>query len=111
MVGKADNAVPEQMAATGVNVGVVFAFTVTVKFVDVAHCPPVGKNVYVVVAVLFNGGDQVPDIPFSDVVGNADNTDPEQMAATGVKTGVTFALIVIVNVVDDAHWPAAGVKV
>lgn len=29
------------------NVGVMFGFTVTVRDVDVAHCPAVGVNVYV----------------------------------------------------------------
>jgi hypothetical protein len=37
VVGKADNAVPEQMGATAVKVGVTFGFTVMVKVVVVAH--------------------------------------------------------------------------
>ena len=44
--------------------------------------------------VLFNAGDQVPVIPLLDVVGNAASTAPEQIAATGVKVGVTTASIV-----------------
>ena len=50
-------------------------------------------------------------IPLFDVVGKAASTVPEQIAATGVKVGVTFALTVIVNVVVVAHWPAVGVNV
>ena len=50
-------------------------------------------------------------IPFSDVVGNAVNAVPEQIAATGVKLGVTLVLTVIVNVAVVAHCPAVGVKV
>jgi len=42
----------------------------------VAHWPAVGVNVYVVVAVLFSAGDQLPVIPFNEVVGNADNVPP-----------------------------------
>ena len=60
-------------------------------------------KVYVVVVVLFNAGAQVPVIPLFDVVGNAASTAPEQIAATGVKVGVTFGLTVIVSVVVVAH--------
>ena len=64
-----------------------------------------------VVAVLFKAGDQVPVIPSIDVVGNGDNSAPEQIAATGLNVGVKFGLTVTVNVVVVAHWPAVGVKV
>ena len=64
-----------------------------------------------VVAVLFKAGDQVPVIPSIDVVGNGDNSAPEQIAATGLNVGVVFGLTVTVNVVVVAHWPAVGVKV
>ena len=62
-------------------------------------------------AVLSNAGAQVPVIPLFDVVGNAANTVPEQIAATGVNVGVIFTLTVIVSVVVVAHWPAVGVNV
>jgi hypothetical protein len=65
----------------------------------------------VVVAVLFNAGDQVPVIPLFEVVGNADKVAPEQIGATAVNVGVTFELTVIVSVVVVAHCPAVGVKV
>ena len=45
VVGKAFSVAPEQMAATGVNVGVMFGLTVIVKVVVVAHCPAVGVKV------------------------------------------------------------------
>jgi hypothetical protein len=60
-------------------------------------------NVYVVVVVLFNAGDQVPVIPSFDVVGNAESEAPEQIAATWVKVGVTFGFTVIVIVAVFAH--------
>ena len=60
---------------------------------------------------MFNAGDQDPLMPLIDVVGNAVKAVPEQMAATGVKLGVTLVLTVIVNVVVVAHCPAVGVKV
>ena len=103
VVGKAASAAPEQITATGVNVGVTFGLTVIDNVVVVAHCPASGVKVYVVVAVLFNAGLQVPLMPLLDVVGNAANAPPEQIAATGLKVGVTFALTVIVNVVVVAH--------
>ena len=50
-------------------------------------------------------------MPLVEVVGNADNTAPEQIAATGIKVGVIFGVTVIVKVVVVAHWPAVGVNV
>ena len=45
VVGKAAKAAPEQMAATGLKVGVIFGLTVIVKVVVVAHSPAVGVKV------------------------------------------------------------------
>ncbi len=61
--------------------------------------------------MLFNAGAQVPVIPLVEVVGKAAKVSPEQIAATGVKVGVTFGLTVIVKVVVVAHCPTVGVKV
>jgi hypothetical protein len=69
-----------------------------VNVVVFAHCPAVGVKVYVVVAVLFNAGDQVPVIPLVDVVGKADNVAPEQIGATVVKVGVVGLFIVTFKV-------------
>ena len=60
---------------------------------------------------MFNAGDQVPVILFSDVVGNGDNVVPGQIGATALKVGVTVGLTLMVSVVVVAHWPAVGVKV
>jgi hypothetical protein len=89
VVGKADKLPPEHIAATAVKVGITFEFTCMVSVVVVAHCPGVGVNLYVFVAVLSKAGDQVPVIELLDVVGNADKLPPEHMAATGVNVGVT----------------------
>ena len=62
-------------------------------------------------AVLFNAGAHVPEIPLFDVVGNAARVAPEQIGATAVKVGVTCGLTVMVKVVVVAHCPALGVKV
>ena len=45
VVGNATSVAPEQIGATGVNVGVIFGLTVIVKVVVVAHCPAVGVKV------------------------------------------------------------------
>jgi hypothetical protein len=73
--------VPEQTAATCVNVVVTLGFTVIVMVAIVAHNPAVGVNVYEVVAVLLIAGDQVPVIPLLDVAG-IEKDVPEQIAAT-----------------------------
>ena len=52
---------------------------------------------------LFNAGDQVPEIPFIDVVGSGFKIPPEQMAATCVKVGVVGATIEMFNVWVVAH--------
>jgi hypothetical protein len=59
--------------------------------------------VYVVVAVLFSAGDQVPVIPLFEVVGSAVKIAPEQIGATAVKVGVTCGFTVMVKVVVVAH--------
>lgn len=53
---------------------------------------------YVVVAVLSITGDQVPVIPFVDVVGNGARAFPEQIAGTALKVGVAVALVLMVTV-------------
>jgi hypothetical protein len=68
----------------------------------VAHCPEVGVNVYVVVAVLLIAGDHVPAYPLFDVVGKL-SASPEQIAATCVNVGVTGWLTVTVIVDAVAH--------
>ena len=56
-------------------------------------------------------GDQVPVIELFEVVGNAANVPPEQIAATWVKVGVTFGFTVIVIVAIVAQTPIVGVNV
>ena len=60
-------------------------------------------KVYVVVAVLFNAGDQVPVMPLFDVIGSGDKAAPEHIGATAVNVGVILVLTVIINVVVVAH--------
>ena len=45
VVGRAVSVAPEHIAATGVNVGISFWFTVIVNVVVVAHLPADGVNV------------------------------------------------------------------
>src|SRR5881392_3998361 len=72
--------------------------TVTVNAAVVAHCPAVGVNVYVVVAVLFNTGDQLPVIGVAlvDDVGSGDNIAPEQIGAIALNVGVVAGRTVII---------------
>ena len=111
VVGNGFNAVPEQIGATGLNAGVTFWFTVMVNVAEVAHCPAVGVNVYVVVDVLFNAGDHVPLIPLVEVVGSGLNTSPEHIGETWLKVGAVFKFTLMVNVAEFAHCPDVGVNV
>ena len=63
------------------------------------------------VVVLSKAGDQVPVIPFVEVVGSGASVPPEQIGATALKVGVMFGLTVMVKVVVVAHCPAVGVNV
>ena len=64
-----------------------------------------------VVMVLFNAGDQLPEIPLSDVVGNGVIVCPTQYDPTGEKLGMMFGVTVMVIVVVVPHCPPLGVKV
>jgi len=92
-----------QSSPIWVNAGATFGVTVIVKVAVVAHWPAAGVNVYVVVAVLFKAGAHVPVIPLVDVVGDGDNTVPEQTAATAVNVGVIWLVITISIVTGAAH--------
>ena len=59
------------------------------------------------VAVLFNAGDHVPEIPLVEVVGKADNVAPEQIGATAVNVGVTFGVTVIDKEIGIAQCRAS----
>ena len=112
VVGNGLNVSPLQIGDTAVNVGEIGLFTVIVNVVVLAHCPEFGVNVYVVVVVLFNAGDQVPVIPLVDVVGNGFNTSPTHIGVTPVNVGVTDGgFTVIVSVAVLAHCPEFGVNV
>jgi hypothetical protein len=68
-----------------------------------AHCPVFGVNVYVVVVVLFNAGDQVPVIPLVDVLGSGLKLSPTHIGVTAVNVGVVGLFTVTVIVVVVAH--------
>jgi hypothetical protein len=116
VVGSAGAVAPLQIlkAVPKLKVGVIFGFTVTVNVCVVAHCPAVGVNVYVPLAVLLTvAGLHVPLIPLLDVLGNAGTVPPLQIVNVVPKlnVGVLLALTVTVNVCVVAHCPAVGVKV
>ena len=96
------------------NVGVMFAATVTVNVVVVAHKPVVGVNVYTPSAWLLTiAGFHVPVMPLVDVVGRVGAAPAKQMvcAVPKLNVGVIFGLTVTVNVVVVAHNPGVGVNV
>ena len=103
VVGNAANVPPEQIGFTCVNVGVTFGFTVMVIVAVVAQTPVVGVNVYVVVALLFSNGDQVPVIALFEVVGNAANVAPKHFGVTCVNVGAVFGFTVTVFVIEFIH--------
>ena len=82
IVGNGARGATAHIAATCVNVGVIFGFTVMVIVAVVAQCQAVGVNVYAVVLALFNAGVQFPVIPLFEVVGKAERLPPAQIAAT-----------------------------
>ena len=82
-------------------IGPGFGFTVIVMVAVAAHNPAVGVNVYKVVVVLFNAGDQVPVTPLVEVVGNAASTAPEQTGATCTNSGTVS---VPVDVIVTGAW-------
>ena len=96
VVGSGLSTSPLQIGATALKVGVVLLLTVIVTVVELAHCPELGVNVYVVVAVLFKAGDHVPVIPFVEVVGKGLKVSPLQIGDTVLKVGVVLLLTVIV---------------
>ena len=65
------------------------------------------------VAVLSNAGDQVPVIPFCEMVGNGIAGAPIHIAPIGAKVGAVLltTLTVTVIVVLVEHCPVSGVKV
>ena len=111
IVGNASKVAPEHIGLIELKVGVTFGLTVITNVVVFAHRPVVGVNVYEVVLVLSNAGDQVPVMLLSDVVVKALNVAPEHIGLTEVNVGVTFELTVITNVAVFAHRPVVGVNV
>jgi len=110
--GNTGAADPEQIGAMAAKVCVTAGATVTSIVVGVAHWPASGVNVYVPLAVLLTtAGDQLPETPLSDVVGNTGAVVPEQIGAMAAKVGVTAGVTVTSTVVVVAHWPASGVNV
>ena len=114
--GNAGTAPPAQMVnvVPKLKVGVIFGFTVTVNVVGNAHCPAVGVNVYVPLAVLLTvAGFHVPVTPLSEVVGNVGTASPSQIvnAVPKLNVGVTLGVTVTVTLAVVAHCPAVGVNV
>ena len=62
--------------------------------------------------VLLSAGDQVPVIPFKEVVGHAVKMPPEHIGPLGVNVGITFGVTLMVTVSVAVHpTPLFAVKV
>ena len=61
---------PLHTGRTCLKVGTVALLTATSIKVSLAHCPPEGVKVYLVVCDVLMAGDHVPRIPFKEVSGN-----------------------------------------
>ena len=64
-----------------------------------------------VVAKLFNAGDQTPVIPFIEVVGSEGRKSPEHIWEISLNIGTSFVLTSIVTDFVVLHWPESGVKI
>ena len=114
VVGSGTKASPEQIGATALNVGIMVGLTVTVYVAGVAHCPAVGVNVYVPVAVLLTtAGLQVPVIPFIELAGKVTTGSPAQIVVLVPKgkAGTTFGFTTTLKVVPATHPADVAVNV
>jgi len=115
VVGKAVKTAPEQIGATGLNVGIVSDdIIISVVVLVVAHCPASGTNVYAVDPtndVLIVAGLQVPVILLFDTTGNIGGVAFKHNAPMTVKTGVISVATGTLSVAVAAHCPAFGVNV
>ena len=97
-----------------VNPGIAGAFTVIIMVTIAEQSPLVGVNVKVnvpAVSVLIVAGLHVPVTPFVEVSGKAGAVLFWQSGSTLTNTGMIWVLIVTEILVEEAHWPAVGVKV
>ena len=86
--------------------------TIIVNVVLTAHCDGFGVNVYVVVARLFNAGDQTPTNPLIDVVGKGSRVAPLHIGVTALNIGVTLGGVTTIVIVTKLEQKvAAGVNV
>ena len=112
--GKVGAADPRQKGAIAGNVGCGPGMIVVVSTCGAAHCPAFGVNVYVWAAKgLIVDGDQVPKIPFGDVVANDGVAAPAQNGGIAAKFGTVGGNTVNDSVtgVDATHCPELGVNV
>ena len=61
--------------------------------------------------MLINVGDQLPKMPFSDVVGKKGAVVPSQNGGITLKVGIVNGVIFMLIVTGLAQMPGLGVKV
>ena len=102
---------PEHSNKVGAKSGATIEFVTVTDVVKLfAHCPISGVKVQVVVSKLLGAGDQIPVIPFKDVVGNGNKVSPKQIVETELKVGVNAAFTITVTV-SLIEFPQELVKV
>ena len=102
-----DNEIPldcnEQIVSdAGVAIPTGIGIILTGIVVVLEHCPGFGVNIYVVVAVALNEGDQVPETPFVESRGKL-ITDPKQTGAIVANEGVDVFGIGLITTDNDAE--------
>lgn len=106
--------VPAQNGGIESKVGLITAFTVTIKVVESAQVPSAGLKVYTVVpanSVEIDGGFQVPVIPLREVPGRIGAIEFWQIGAMESNTAVIDTLTVTSRVAWGAHTLLSGVNV
>ena len=81
------------------NSGIELELIATVIVAVIAQELDVGVKVYVVVVRLFTGGDQAPEMPFSEVFGNV-KVAPSQIGLICAKVGAV-EVFELVKVIDE----------
>ena len=108
--GNAGTVVPLQYSSCTLNWGISCSMISIFSCALFAQKFGSGVKVYTVVCVLFIEGDQVPEMPFCDVVGSAGIGASEQNGPTSERVGDSGSKISMVNCDELAHELASGVK-
>jgi hypothetical protein len=114
MVGKTGAVEFWHKGPIAINWGSVGAIISMPSGTEVAHCPSVGVNVYVVVPavnVLIVTGVQVPVMPLAEMVGKTGAVEFWHKGPIAINWGSVGAIISMSSGTEVAHCPSVGVNV